>query len=319
MDALPMPEDTGLAYASTTGCTMHACGHDAHTAMLVGAAHLLARHRDSLAGTVKLLFQPGEEGYFGARVLLEEGLLDHAPKVDAAFAIHVAPLAPRGAVLTRRGPMLAANDTFHVTLRGRGGHASTPHRALDPMPATAELVLALQSMVTRSVPAADAGVLTVTQIHAGTTTNVIPEHATIAGTIRSLSARTREALCTGLRRTTEGVAAAHGLRAEIQLDAGYPVVVNDAGFTDFTFETARAVLGPDATVEMPQPHMGAEDFAYVLERVPGTFAFFGMQPEGVAAPEDIHSNRMLLDEPTMARGVALHAGLALRYLDGTAR
>lgn len=319
MDALRMPEGTGLPFASANPGTMHACGHDAHTAMLVGAARLLAARRDSLAGTVKLVFQPGEEGHFGARIMIEEGLLDREPKVDAAFAIHVAPVAQRGAVLTRRGAIMAAADNFQVTLRGRGGHASTPERALDPVPAACELVQALQAMVTRRVPASDAGVLTVTRLEAGTTSNVIPEHATIAGTIRSLSERTRRTLHEGLRRVSQGVAAAHDLAAEVMLHEGYPVVVNHAAFTEFVGEVARGLLGDEGLVEMPAPVMGAEDFSYILQRVPGTFVFLGVRPEGVERPQDIHSNRMLLDEASMAQGVALHAALALRYLDGSER
>jgi hippurate hydrolase len=319
MDALRMPEDTGLAFASQNAGTMHACGHDAHTAMLVGAARLLAARRDALAGTVKFLFQPGEEGHFGARIMIAEGILDHAPRVDAAFALHVAPLAPRGAVLTRPGAIMAAADNFHIVLRGRGGHASMPDRALDPVPAACELVQALQAMVTRRVPVSDAGVLTVTRLEAGTTTNVIPEGVLLAGTIRSLSERTRRALHEGLRRVTLGVAAAHELTAEIRLDEGYPVVVNHASFTEFASGVARELFGEVALVPMAAPVMGAEDFSYILQRVPGTFAFFGVRPDGVERPEDLHSNRMLLDEGTMAQGVALHAAIALRYLDGTAR
>ena len=319
MDALKMPEDTGLSFASSNPGTMHACGHDAHTAMLVGAVRLLATRRDALHGSVKFLFQPGEEGHFGARIMIEEGILDAEPKVDAAFAIHVAPLAPRGTVLTRRGPIMAAVDNFSVTLTGRGGHASMPDRCIDPVPATAELVQALQAMVTRRVPVSDAGVLTVTRLEAGTTTNVIPERAQIAGTIRSLSERTRTILHDGLRRVSEGVAAAHELAAEVSIGQGYPVVVNHAAFTDFTSEVARDLFGPDGVVEMTAPVMGAEDFSYVVQRVPGTFVFFGVRPDGVARPQDLHSNRMVLDEGTMARGVALHAAMALRYLDGTTR
>lgn len=319
MDALRMPEDTGLAFASTNPGTMHACGHDAHTAMLVGAARLLATRRDALSGTVKFLFQPGEEGHFGARIMIEEGMLEHAPRVDGAFAIHVAPLAPRGAVVTRRGPIMAAADNFHIVLRGHGGHASMPDRCVDPVPAACELVQALQAMVTRRVSVGDGGVLTVTQLQAGTTTNVIPEDVLLAGTIRSLSERTRRVLHEGVRRVTEGVAAAHELTPEIRIDQGYPVVVNHAGFTDFTTGVVRDLFGDTALVDMPTPVMGAEDFSYILQRVPGTFAFFGVRPEGVERPQDLHSNRMLLDEAAMAQGVALHAAMALRYLDGTAR
>jgi hippurate hydrolase len=194
-----------------------------------------------------------------------------------------------------------------------------PDRCVDPVPAACELVQGLQAMVTRRVPVSDPGVLTVTQLQAGTTTNVIAEEALLAGTIRSLSERTRRILHDGLRRVTAGVAAAHDLVADVKLDEGYPVVVNHAGFTDFVAEVTRATFGEAVYLDMPAPVMGAEDFSYVLQRVPGTFAFFGVRPDGVETPQDLHSNRMVIDEATMARGVALHAALALRYLDGTPR
>ena len=319
MDALPMTEDTGLAFSSKVAGAMHACGHDAHTAMLVGAVRLLVERRQELHGNLRFMFQPGEEGHFGARQMVEEGMLEQDPVVDAAFAMHVSPLSPVGTVLARPGPMLASADTFHITLTGEGGHASMPHLSLDPIPAACEIVTALQALVTRRVNAHDPGVLTVARIEAGTTSNVIPERALLEGTIRSFSARTRTDLVEGLRRVAGGVAAAHGLRADVEISEGYPVVLNHPDFTAFMRETATELLGPERVPELQWPLMGAEDFSYVLQRVPGTFAFLGMRPEGDSRAENIHSNRMLLNEQGMAIGVALHAALALRYLDGTRR
>jgi hippurate hydrolase len=317
MDALPMPEQTGLPFASRHENRMHACGHDAHVAMLAGAAAVLARRRAELPGTVKLLFQPGEEGYGGARILIEEGLLEAAPAVDAAFAIHVDPTLPSGRVALRPGPILASADVLSIDVTGRGGHASMPHLALDPIPAACEIVLALQSFVTRRIDVFDPAVITITRLQAGTANNVIPPSANLLGTIRSTSERAREAAHAGVRRVAEGVAAAHGVEAKVHVVPGYPVTVNDAGFAGFARAVTGELLGADAPIDMAAPVMGAEDFSYVLQRVPGALVFLGARPGGGRA-EPLHSSRMTIDEDVMAQGVALHAALALRWLEAGA-
>jgi len=319
MDALPMPEDTDLEFKSQNTGAMHACGHDSHTAMLVSAARLLEARRDELAGNVKFMFQPGEEGHFGARFMLEEGILEREPAVDAAFALHVFPLLPSGLASAKVGPMLASADVFSIEITGRGGHASMPHDALDPVPIACEVVQALQTFVTRRVNAFDPAVVSVTRIEAGTTNNVIPETATAAGTIRTVSERTRSLVHEGLERVAVGIAEAHGATAKVQLTKGYPVTVNHDAFTRFAIETGRELLGARSVIEAPSPAMGAEDFSYVLQRVPGTFMILGVRPEGVDQPAPCHSNRMLMDEDGMATGIALHAAMALRFLDGEKR
>ncbi len=318
MDALPMPEDTDVEFKSQVAGAMHACGHDSHVAMLAGAAHLLHSRRTELAGNVKFMFQPGEEGHHGARYMIEEGLLEADPRVDAAFAIHIFPLIPVGVLGTRPGPMLASADQFEVELIGRGAHASMPHHGVDPIPVACEIVQALQSFVTRRVDAFDPAVLTVARIESGTTFNVIPAKALLAGTIRAVSETTRELVHEGLLRIARGIGEAHGLEVKVNLELGYPVTVNHAEFTHFALDTARELLGSESVLEAPNPIMGAEDWSYVLQEVPGAMAFLGVRPDD-AEPMPCHSNRMVLNELGMQHGIALHAAMALRYLDGEKR
>ena len=316
MDALPLSEDTGLDFVSEVDGAMHACGHDAHTAMLVGAARLLVANRRHLAGRVRLFFQPGEEGHGGAAVALREGLLDATAggePVTRAFALHQTPTIPSGMIATRRGPLMASADELFVTLRGRGGHASMPHEANDPVPVACEIVQALQTWVTRRVDAFTPAVITIGRIRAGTTTNVIPETAHIDGTMRTVTPRVREEARAAVRRIAEHVAAAHEMTVEVEIGEGYPVTVNADVAADEVLATARWLVGEDRSVAMPSPVMGAEDFSYILERTPGAMAFLGTRPPGTP-PREVapnHSNRMVIDEPAMAAGVALYAALAL--------
>jgi hippurate hydrolase len=246
--------------------------------------------------------------------MIQEGLLDGDLRPDAAFAIHQTPTIPTGLVATRPGPMLAATNQLHIVVRGRGGHASMPHHAVDPIPVACEIVTALQSFVTRRVDAFDPAVVTVARISSGTTVNVIPEEATLEGTIRTFSEATRAAVVEGIGRLAAGIAGAHDCEADVSLDAGYPVTVNDDDFAAFTGAVAARLLGDERSITMPSPVMGAEDFSYVLQQVPGAMAFLGTRPQGVgrnAAPN--HSNRMVLDEDAMATGIALNAAIALAF------
>jgi len=317
MDALPVQEETGLEFASEVEGVMHACGHDAHVAMLVGAARLLVRHRDKLSGSVIFMFQPGEEGYHGARYMLEEGLDVGGVAPAAAFALHGGALFPAGTVGTRPGPILASGDSIEAVIHGRGGHASAPHDCLDPIPIACEIVQALQTFVTRRVDVFDPAVITIAKIEAGSTRNVIPETARMLGTIRTVSERTRERVLEGVERLVKGLAAAHGAEAEVKLIRGYPVTVNDQDITSFASRVAGELLGEDRVRLMPTPMMGSEDFSYVLRQVPGTLMFLGTRPDGDAPAIPNHSNRMVVNETAMATGVALHAAVALRFLDGT--
>ena len=314
MDALPLREATGLPFASEVDGAMHACGHDAHVAMLVGAARVLARRRAELAGSVLFMFQPGEEGYHGARVMLEEGLLDGAASPTGAFALHVTHREAAGVITTRPGPMLASGDTVQITVRGKGGHASAPHDCLDPIPVACEIVQAFQTLVTRRVNVFDPAVITIAKIEAGTTRNVIPETAHLLGTVRTVSELTRERVLEGVRRVADGIATAHGAEAAVELTRGYPVTSNDAGFAEFVLDTAREVLGAERVTPMRHPVMGSEDFSYVLQRVPGAMANLGTRPDGGEVYPN-HSNRMLLNETALASGIALHVAVALRFFE----
>jgi amidohydrolase len=315
MDALPMPEDTGLDFASEVPGAMHACGHDSHVAMLTAAAGLLARHRDDLHGNVRFMFQPGEEGYAGATLMIEEGVLDPAPA--AAFAIHVASYRPTGLISTRPGPLCASSDKIVMRVTGKGGHASAPHRARDPIPVACEIVQAFQTMITRRFDVFDPAVLTVAHVEAGSTNNVIPETAFMEGTVRALSDTTRREVLDGARRIVEGVAGAHGLEGAFSVEMGYPATINDDEMAAFALEVAGEALGREHVERMEDPIMGAEDFSYVLQRVPGAMVTLGAAPPDHPDPAPNHSNRMLLDEGAFASGIALHAALALRFLDGS--
>src|SRR5262245_12288617 len=317
MDALPVREETGLDFASRVDGVMHACGHDGHVAMLVGAARLLARRRDQLVGRIVFMFQPGEEGYHGARYMLEEGLDEDGAAPAAAFALHGGARYAAGEVGTRPGPILASGDTIEAVIHGRGGHASAPHECLDPIPIACEIVQALQSFVTRRVDAFDPAVITIAKIEAGSTRNVIPETARLLGTIRTVSERTRERVLEGVEQLVKGLAAAHGAEDEVKLTRGYPVTVNDESITTFVSRVAAELLGEDRVRLMPTPMMGSEDFSYVLRQIPGTLMFLGTRPEGDAPAIPNHSTRMVVNETAMATGVALHAAVALRFLDGT--
>ena len=317
MDALPLTEQTGCSFASEVHGRMHACGHDTHVAMLASAARLLCARREALTGHVVFMFQPGEEGFHGAKSMIDEGVLGASGMLaNKAFALHITSTLRSGVVTTRPGPIMAAADVFRVRVLGRGGHASQPHKALDPVPAAAAMVGALQTMVTRSIATTEPTVVTVAKIVAGTTNNIIPEIAELEGTIRTLSEATRSQIRAEAKRVCEHTAAAYGCSATFQLERGYPVTINDADVAGRVLELASNVLGTRHSEAMPDPLMGAEDFSYVLRQIPGAMAFLGACPPAIeldqAAPN--HSNRVLFDEAAMEHGVAMYAAFALDAL-----
>ena len=319
MDALPMPEDTGLDFASEVPGVMHACGHDTHVAMLVSAAKMLSARQADLAGRVVFMWQPGEEGYGGAPIMLDEGVLEAAgPAVESAYALHISTQQPSGHVAVRPGSAMASSDTVRITVTGRGGHASNPSAGLDPIPVAAAIVQAIQVMITREVSVFDPAVVTIAKITAGTTDNVIPERAEMLGTMRALSEQTRAAVKEKLHRLATSVAAGYGASAEVHIEEGYPVTVNAESAADLVHSTTLALIGPDRALLAKDPIMGAEDFSYVLQRVPGAMTWLGACPPGQdpqTAPSN-HSNRVVFDEDAMAVGVATHVATALAALDG---
>ncbi|WP_219412518.1 M20 metallopeptidase family protein [Pseudonocardia nigra] len=318
MDALPVAEKTGVGYASRVDGAMHACGHDLHTTMLAGAAHLLAARRDRLAGDVVFMFQPGEEGHDGAASMIAEGVLDAAgPRVDAAYGLHVmsAGLAP-GSFRTRRGPILAASDTVRVVVHGAGGHGSAPHRAKDPIAAACEMVPALQTFVTRHFDVFDPVVVTVGAFHAGTQHNVIPDEATFEATVRSFSPEAHRAIKDGFVQVCRGVAAAHGVAVDVDYADCYPVTVNDAAEAEFAVGVVAEVLGEERVGWSDRPYTGSEDFSRVLDEVPGAFVALGAAPREVdwtAAPNN-HSPLAVFDDAVLPDGAAVYAELAARRL-----
>jgi hippurate hydrolase len=317
MDALTLTEATELDYASEIDGVMHACGHDMHTTMLVGAARALAAHRHTLDGDVLFMFQPGEEGSNGAGVMLDEGLLEIAGRrPDAALALHMSVNeTPPGTLASRPGTLNAAADSLSVTVRGRGGHGSRPSQALDPIPPAAEMVLALQTAMTRTIDAGDTAVITVGQFHAGTRRNIIGDDAWFQATVRAVEPAVRdqvEALC---HRVCQGIAHAHGVGVDIDYEVLYPPTVNDAHEVAFGAQIARDVLGDNGYHELANSSTGSEDFSRVLQQVPGSMFRLGGSPAGPWHDVDaLHSSHVVLDDAVMPTGVQFFATWAVRRL-----
>ncbi len=304
MDALPIQEETGLPFASETEGRMHACGHDGHTSMLVGAAHTLSGMRDRLDGTVKFVFQPAEEGGGGGKVMVDEGVADD---VSSIFALHLWPGLPFGKVATKAGPIMAAADAFEMEIKATGGHGAMPHLASDAIAIAAQVVTALQTIVSREVDPVEPAVLTVGEIGAGTAFNIIPEKARLGGTVRTLNADLRKRMPERMEELASGVA--KGMRGDVNLDYtfSYPVTINDEGAASRALSVAEDLFGGESVLELPNPSMGAEDFAYFLEKVPGAFIWLGVG-EDVSG---LHTSRLAFDEEILPRGSALLAALAL--------
>lgn len=307
MDALPITEKTGLPFASEIEGRMHACGHDGHTSMLVGAARVLSGLRGRLSGSVKFFFQPAEEGGGGGRVMVEEGVAEDVYRV---FALHLWPGLPFGTVATKGGPIMAAADAFEMTVRGRGGHGAMPHLAADAVAISAQIVTALQTIVAREVDPVEPAVVTVGEIEAGTAFNIIPETARLGGTVRTLNEDLRRRMPGRIEELARGVAC--GMRGEADLDYtfSYPVTNNDEEAAERALKVAAELFGEKSVLRLPNPSMGAEDFAYFLEKIPGAFVWLGVGEE----VSGLHTPTFAFDEEILPRGSALLAALALESL-----
>ena len=305
MDALPIEEETDLPFASEIEGKMHACGHDGHTSMLVGAAHALSGIRERLGGTVKFVFQPAEEGGGGGGVMVDEGVADDLTSI---FALHLWPGLPFGKVATKAGPIMAAADAFEMEIRGSGGHGAMPHLAADAVVIAAQVVTALQTVVSREVDPVEPAVLTVGEIGAGTAFNIIPEKARLGGTVRTLNPDLRERMPGRMEAVASGVA--KGMRGDANLDYtfSYPVTVNDEGAANHALDVAEDLFGAESVLELPNPSMTSEDFAFFLEKVPGAFIWLGVG-EDVSG---LHTPQFAFDEEILPRGSALLAALALK-------
>lgn len=314
MDALPIHEQADVPFRSEIDGKMHACGHDCHTAMLLGAAKILKRHEASLTGTVKLLFQPAEEGDAGAERMCQQGVLEN-PRVQRVFGLHVWPALPTGTIGGRTGTFLAAAGQLSIVVHGQGGHAAMPHRAIDPVTTAAQVICELQTIVSRELDPLEAGVVSITMIHAGHAYNVIPPTVELAGTIRSLSLEGLLFLQQRVREIAERICAAHRCRAEVSFPGNdYPPTLNDATLWQVAQELGGELLGTEQVVELP-PTMGGEDFAYYTQQAPGCFVALGMRNEGEGAVYNVHDPRFKMDESVLPLGSALHVAFALRSLE----
>lgn len=315
IDALPIVEKTGLPYASTHSGLMHACGHDGHAAMLLGAAEMLKPLAESLRVCVKLIFQPAEEGGGGASRLVSAGVLDGTlgPVVRAIFGLHGWPGLPVGMVSTKSGPVLAATDQFEATFVGVGCHGAFPHLGRDPIVTASEAVVSLQQFVSREIDPTEPAVVTVGTFHAGTATNVIPDTATITGTARTLSSEARTQISKALKRRCEAIGSANECRVKFVWIDGYPPTINDPAMSDYVATTARATIGRDAFIPAPRPAMGGEDFAYYLEKVPGCFFFIGVCPSGREHYPSLHSDRFDFTDAALGVGVRMFVNLVRNF------
>lgn len=315
MDALPLTEENDVPYKSQNPGVMHGCGHDAHTAMLLGVARLLAARRDEFAGTVKFAFQPAEEAGGGAKPMIEAGVMEH-PRVDAAFGVHIGQDLPLGTIGVRSGPMNAASDGFVATIKGLGGHAARPHMAVDPVIIAAQSILALQTMVSRELDPLRSAVVTVGAVHAGTVRNIIPDEAVMLATVRTFDEEVREQLARRIPELLEGIATAMRGQARVEYSFGYPVLINDAAMTDLVREVAREVVGADQVIEREQG-MGGEDMAYFLQEAPGCFFRIGSRNPERGLIYGHHHPKFDIDEEALPIGVAAVTGVALRFLNGS--
>lgn len=316
MDALPIQEETNLPYASEVPGVMHACGHDTHVTILLGAARLLAARRESLQGNVKLFFQPAEETVGGAKRMIAEGCMKD-PHVDAVFYSHCGCSTPTGSIWIRSGPNNAASNPFTLTFRGKGAHAASPHRANDVIVAASQAVVALQTICSRRTDPTDSVVLSVGSFHAGTAGNVLPETAVLNGIIRTVNPVTRANTVESFRQIVGGIAAAMGVEAEIDVRTGFSATVNDAAMTQLVKDCAADLFGAEKVIPKEAPSMGTEDVGYFMENTPGCYYNFGVANPEKGYGNPTHSPFFAADPDALPCGAALYTAIALRFLSET--
>jgi amidohydrolase len=312
MDALPIQEETGAEYASTVDGVMHACGHDGHTAIGLTVARMLQQNRQNLKGSVKLVFQPAEEGLGGAEAMLEDGVMAN-PSPDAALSVHLWNEQPVGWIGITPGPVMAAADIFRIHLRGKGGHGAQPHFTADPVVAAAQIIGALQTVVSRNVPPLEAAVLSVTTLRAGEAFNVIPDTADLQGTIRTFKSEVRQRVIEHFNQVVGGVANALGCRAEVELQSITPAVVNDPKLTALVTEVCENLL-PDGRVDSSTMTMGSEDMAFMMQDIPGCYILVGSSNADKGLNAAHHHPRFDIDEESMSYAAALMAAAAAKLL-----
>lgn len=315
MDALPIHEETDIDFKSEIDGKMHACGHDCHTAMLLGAARVLKENEDKIKGTIKLIFQPAEEGGAGGKMMREQGvLLD--PKVQQIFALHVAGTIPVGTLASREGTLLAATSSIKILVKGKGGHAAAPHNTNDPVVTGSKIVVELQTLVSRELNPLEPGVISITMANAGSAFNVIPSTMALQGTIRSLTIEGVSNLQTRVKEVAQSIAKANRCEAEVSFPGNdYPPTINDAGCWQLGKSAAKEILGEENLIEMLDPIMGGEDFAYYTEEVPGCFSFLGVGNPDIDAVYDVHHPMFKVDEKALSLGTAIHVNTALKALE----
>ncbi len=315
IDALPVTEETGLPFASQKEGLMHACGHDAHTAVLLGCAYVLSKIKDNLCGSVRLVFQPAEEGIGGALPMINEGVLEN-PKITAAAALHVSADAPAGKIMIKNGAVMASIDEFDVILRGRGGHAGHPDKNIDPIVIAGEFITSLQTIVSRNIPPSTPAVISVTSVNGGVNYNVIPDEVHIKGTIRCSDPKIREMLPQLVEKKAEKIAEASGGSSEFVLRRLYPPTISSAEINEFVTKAAEKTIGAENIIYFDECSMGGEDFAYFSEKVPSTYFNLGIANEEKGIIYPIHNSKFTVDESALKTGVEIMSQLAAEYLNG---
>jgi len=313
MDALPIHEETDVDFKSEIDGKMHACGHDCHTAMLLGAARLLKQNEDKIKGTIKLVFQPAEEGGAGGKMMRDQGILEN-PKVQQIYALHVAGMMPMGTLASREGTLLAATSTVKIVVKGNGGHAAAPHETIDPVVTGSKIVVELQTIISRELNPLESGVISITMTKAGNASNVIPSTMELQGTIRSLTLEGINKLQKRVKEVSEAIAIANRCEAEVEfLGNDYPPTINDRDCWELGKASAMEILGNDKVSEM-SPIMGGEDFAYYTQQVPGCFSFIGVGNPEINAVYEVHHPMFKVDEEALSLGTAIHVNNALKAL-----